>query len=206
MYSVNEVFYSVQGEGERAGSANVFVRLSGCNLRCDIEAGERSPGGFACDTEFVSGRALSGAALLNEVERVVGKVRQRPGVIFTGGEPALQLKPDLVANLKAHGYAPICIETNGTVDVEPLGLDWVSCSPKVAEHALKLRRADELRYVRHYGQGVPQPSIAAAHHFLSPAFDGDQLDPQTLRWCIELVKQNPTWRLSVQQHKVWRVR
>jgi organic radical activating enzyme len=111
----------------------------------------------------------------------------------------------LVQACKAAGYA-LAIETNGTVNLDGLGLDWICVSPKVAEHALKQRTAQEVKYVRAYGQGIPKPTITAEHYVLSPAFDGDHLDPQTWRWCLQLCQTYPEWRLSLQQHKLWGVR
>lgn len=203
-YSVNEMFFSLQGEGARAGTPNIFVRFSGCNMRCDLSAGEKSPGGFACDTEFESGRAMKAAQIVASALKLAPKAGV--GVIFTGGEPALQLDKALVDSLRKAGFAPLCIETNGTIDVAPLGLDWISLSPKVAEHAVRVKRCDEIRYVRGNGQGLPRPSAQTTRKFISPAFSGDSLDADTLRWCIDLVKANPDWALSVQQHKTWGIR
>lgn len=195
--TVNEIFYSVQGEGARAGSANVFVRLSGCNLTCSKDG----PEGFDCDTEFASGRAIPLEELVAEVKRIGGPCRN---VIFTGGEPALQLTELVVAAFKAAGFV-VCVETNGTRKLPP-NIDWVSCSPKTAEHTLRLERVDELRYVRHVGQAIPRPALTATHYFVSPAWDGDRFPVENLAHCIALVKENPQWSLSVQQHKLWRVR
>lgn len=199
---MNELFYSLQGEGARAGSANVFVRFSACNLRCDVEPGELSPGGFACDTEFASGRQMTAGEIVAEALNLAGP---GVGVIFTGGEPTLQLDQDL-ADAFRQEFSPLCIETNGTADVSDLRLDWVTLSPKVAEHAVKVKAAKEVKYVRAYGQGIPRPSCSVLHKFISPAFEGGVLPDRTLRWCIDLVKKNPEWRLSVQQHQLWRVR
>lgn len=198
-YQVNEVFYSLQGEGARAGTANVFVRFSGCNLRC-----ARETHGFDCDTEFASGRRLGVAELIDEIRRAGGACRN---VILTGGEPLLQVDPALVAALRAMGFW-LAVETNGTRAV-PEGISWVSLSPKVAEHAIQAQRADEIRYVRAAGQGIPRPPqklAEGARLFVSPAFDGDQPDKAAFAWCVQLVKENPEWALSVQQHKAWCVR
>ena len=203
-YSVNEMFFSLQGEGARAGTSNVFVRFSGCNMRCDVKAGKRSPGGFACDTEFESGRAMSGADIIAYALKLAPE--GKAGVIFTGGEPALQLDKALVDSMRSAGFGPLCIETNGTVDVSALGLDWISLSPKVAEHAVRVKECSEIRYVRGYGQGIPRPSARAGKKYISPAFSGDSVDRDTLKWCIDLVKKNPGWALSVQQHKTWKIR
>ena len=198
------MFFSLQGEGARAGTSNVFVRFTGCNMRCDVKAGKRSPGGFACDTEFESGRAMSGREIVSYALRLAPK--GKAGVIFTGGEPALQLDRPLVEAFRDAGFHPLCIETNGTVDVSPLGLDWISLSPKVAEHAVRVKDCSEIRYVRGYGQGIPRPSATAGKKYISPAFSGDSVDRATLKWCIDLVKKNPGWALSMQQHKAWKIR
>jgi len=203
-YAVNEMFFSLQGEGARSGTPNVFVRFSGCNMRCDLKAGKRSPGGFACDTEFESGRPMTGGQIVTQALKLAPK--GAVGVIFTGGEPGLQLDRPLVDALRRKGFGPLCIETNGTIDLAPLGLDWISLSPKVAEHAVKVKECSEIRYVRGLGQGIPRPSAKARWRFISPAFAGDHLDRETLRWCVNLVKANPGWALSVQQHKSWGIR
>lgn len=233
-WRVNEVFYSLQGEGVRAGTPNLFIRFAGCNMRCDMEPGEKSPGGFACDTEFESGRSVT-LAELNEwctvallTTRVVEAMERGRGdknrgwIILTGGEPALQVDAEFCDYFHKLGYK-LAIETNGSIalptlcsdksligsggetDLE-LGLgnqllDWVTVSPKVAEHAIKQLYAHELKYVRGYGQGIPKTVVQAEHYLISPAFDGDRVHPKTLQWCIKLVLDSPSWRLSVQQHK-----
>lgn len=191
---VSEVFYSPQGEGARAGSANVFVRFQGCDLAC----------GF-CDTDFASGERLTAPQLAERVARLMPAPR---AVILTGGEPTLQYDQELHDALRGVGVETIAIETNGgTKPKAPV--DWVSCSPKVAEHVVARNFPDgvsELRYVRHAGQPLPQPSVAAQHYYLSPQFNGDRLDRESLEWCVRLVKEVPRWKLSVQFHKLWRVR
>jgi organic radical activating enzyme len=203
-YRINEIFFSLQGEGARAGTPNIFVRFSGCNMRCDLEAGKLSPGGFACDTEFESGHPMTAAQIATAALKLAP--RASLGVIFTGGEPALQLDRHLIDVLRKAGFSPLCIETNGTIDVADLGLDWISLSPKVAEHAVRVTSCSEIRYVRGYGQGIPKPRARAERRFISPAFSGDHVDQSTLRWCVDLVKANPEWALSVQQHKTWGIR
>ena len=200
-YTVNEVFYSIQGEGIRAGTANIFVRFTGCNLRCDVKKGPKSPGGFACDTEFESGRAITREELLEWVEKTNPDCRW---IIFTGGEPALQVDDALCSFLHNNDYS-LAIETNGTKEVCS-GIDWITLSPKVAEHAVKCMAPHEIKYVRGYGQSIPKPRAVSLHKLISPAFDGGELDSATIEWCVNLVKENPEWRLSVQNQKFWNER
>jgi len=195
-YLVNEIFYSLQGEGVRAGTPNLFLRLSRCNLACKVETH-----GFDCDTEFESGRWLT----IPEIAAEFRQLSESCGwVILTGGEPALQTDPELIEALHGAGYK-LAIETNGSVELPP-GIDWLTVSPKIAEHAVRQRTAHEVKYVRGYGQAIPKTVVQAEHYLISPAFDGPEVDPRTLDWCIRLCKENPPWRLSVQQHKLWSVR
>jgi organic radical activating enzyme len=195
-YRINEIFHSLQGEGVRAGTGNLFLRFSRCNQRCTVETH-----GFDCDTEFEAGRELSPKRILAELRAACPSC---DWVILTGGEPALQLDDELIAALHGAGYR-LAIETNGTIALPP-GLDWITVSPKVPEDQLRQTTANEVKYVREFGQDLPVTRVQADHYLISPAFEGDQLDPRTLAWCIQLVKQNPPWRLSVQMHKSWGIR
>ena len=195
-YAVNEIFYSLQGEGVRAGTPNLFLRFAGCNLTCKQETH-----GFDCDTEFVSSRKMT----IEEIKAdLLDLSRDCKWVILTGGEPALQIDEELVEGLRGDGYK-LAIETNGSVEL-PHGLDWITVSPKVAEHAIRQRTAHEVKYVRGYGQGIPKTVVQAEHYVISPAFNGMDLDRKTLDWCIRLARENPPWRLSLQQHKLWSIR
>ena len=190
-YKVNEIFHSLQGEGVRMGTANFFIRFSGCNLQCRKESE-----GFDCDTEFQSGITLTTEEILRELQKLSTNCEW---IILTGGEPTLQVDDGLLNSLKSSGYK-IAIETNGTRPVSPL-IDWICVSPKSAEHTLRQPTAHEVKYVRRYGMGIPQTTIKADHYLISPAFDSDHLSDENLRWCIELVRKNPPWRLSLQTHK-----
>ena len=202
-YWVNEIFYSLQGEGLRAGTANVFVRFKGCNLKCSEAPGPKSIGGFDCDTEFESGVAMSAVDIVSAASAACGS--DSGNVIFTGGEPAVQLDRGLVEAFKSSKWYTV-IETNGSIDVSGLGLDFICVSPKVAEHCVRQLTADEVRYVRGAGQGLPKPACDAGAKLLSPAFNGLESDTGAIRTCVDLVKKHPEWRLSIQQHKMWGIR
>jgi len=195
-YTVNEIFYSLQGEGVRAGTANVFVRFTGCNQTCAVETH-----GFDCDTEFASGRKLVLSELVAEVREIAGSCRW---IVLTGGEPALQIDQDLLLAFHEAGFK-IAIETNGSLAL-PAGIDWITVSPKVAEHAIRQRFAHEVKYVRNFGQGIPKPVVESEHKLISPASSAQGIDRKALEWSIQLVRDNPPWRLSIQQHKIWNVR
>lgn len=212
-YTINEIFWSPQGEGMRAGQMSAFVRFTGCNLRCTMEPGPRSPGGFDCDTEFMSGRKMTLESIVAEVRDACGlpadyfasHTIDRPWVVFTGGEPGLQVDKALVHAMQEAGFC-CAIETNGSIDLTGLGLDWITVSPKVAEHAVRQPFANEVKYVRGYGQALPKPACKAEHKLISPAFNGLTIDRKALEWCLNLIKEDPSWRLSVQMHKAWSVR
>lgn len=195
-YRINEIFYSLQGEGVRAGCPSLFLRFSKCNLLCTVASH-----GFDCDTEFESGREMT-------VEEIVTELRQCSSdckwVVLTGGEPALQVDPGLIERLHSAGFK-LAIETNGSREL-PDGLDWITVSPKVAEEEIRQRTATEVKYVRAVGQKIPETVVQAQHYLISPAFEGDHLEAKTLEWCLGLVQKHPRWRISVQQHKGWGVR
>lgn len=192
---ISEIFYSIQGEGQRVGTANIFIRTQGCKAKNACFAM-----GIKCDTEFESGREYDIKELYNEIKKYDCK-----NIIWTGGEPAQQLTDDIVQFFKEKGYYQ-CIETSGLFPVSHL-LDFVSVSPKVAEHVIKknFEKVNELRYVRHKGQDIPKPSIEADNYFVSPHSDGFNLNFDNIKHCLNLVKENPKWKISIQMHKIYSV-
>lgn len=194
LYKVNEVFLSVQGEGERSGKLSVFVRLSGCNLSCTKESA-----GFNCDTEHEHYRELSAEGVVDEVVKV-GK--RCVWVVLTGGEPGLQVDELLVNTLKAAGFM-LAIETNGTVEL-PGGIDWVTVCPKPGT-VVRQTVCNELKVVLAHGQELPHSTIdnvLAPCYVLSPAFEGNELPRENLEWCMAVMEREPRWRLSPQLHKL----
>lgn len=186
---VNEIFYSLQGEGARIGEPSIFIRLAGCNLTC-----------LFCDTEFESFNEMGLKEIEKEISTFDGK-----WIIWTGGEPSLQLTGDTVEYFRSKGYKQ-AIETNGSKKLD-FTLDWVCVSPKVAEHVLRqnFSKVDELKYVISSGKAIPRPSIEAGHYFLSPMSNGDKINEKNLQYCIELCLKNPEWKLTLQNHKIWNV-
>ena len=196
MYKINEIFYSLQGEGFHTGTPAVFVRFSGCNLRCTF-----------CDTQHQAGKMMSSHEIVDEVNNYP----LAPLVVLTGGEPSLFIGEAFVTELKQKTGKTIAIETNGTRPL-PNNLDWVTFSPKSAFEGgdLKpcvLRHCDELKVVC-LGQDVTQyDGIEAKHRFLQPCFCEDEVQRKAnMKACVEAVLQNPDWRLSLQTHRILNIR
>lgn len=192
MYRINEIFYSLQGEGFHTGKPAVFVRFSGCNLRCAF-----------CDTQHQDGKLMS----LQEIVDEVNKYPNVPLLVLTGGEPSLFIDEDFVAELKQKTGKAIAIETNGTRPL-PKNLDWVALSPKSAFEGgdvepCILRSCDELKVV-FLGQDLAQyDTIEANHRFLQPCFcENETMRQANMKACVDAVMQNPGWRLSLQIHRV----
>lgn len=230
MYRVNEIFYSIQGEGVNAGEPMVFVRFAGCNLECSKENE-----GFDCDTEWRYGQRMTADQIRQEViaclKDVIGAnwrhFEASPRwVLFTGGEPTMQLDCKLLTLFKPHHGQRfrIAVESNGMFVVEDYAglIDHLTVSPKVPFDKLKQRWANEAKYVLRYGQPAPTKVIHAEHYLLSPASElpdeevdrrtGDDLTgnckvmPLNIMWCIQQCMENPRWRLSCQQHHHWGIR
>lgn len=194
--NISELFYSLQGEGGRAGTPTIFIRLQGCKTKHACFTS-----GVLCDTEFESGKAYTIAELETELWRFAAR-----DITWTGGEPLDQLSEEIVAYFNQLGYHQ-SLETSG-LRPRVNGFDYITVSPKVAEHIVEKNfpnGVNELRYVRHKGQQIPAPSIAAERYYISPHSNGFEIDLENLQHCIELCKQNPSWSLSVQQHKLWKV-
>ncbi len=195
MYRINEIFYSLQGEGFHTGTPAVFVRFSGCNLRCAF-----------CDTQHQAGEMLS----LQEIVNEVNKYPNAPLLVLTGGEPSLFIDEAFVAELKQKTGKKIAIETNGTRPL-PSNLDWVTFSPKTAFDGgglepCVLTHCDELKVVW-LGQDLAQyDEIQANYRFLQPCFVEDmEQRAGNMQACIEAVKTYPNWRLSLQIHRVLQI-
>jgi len=204
MYSVKEIFYTVQGEGARCGRPAVFLRFAGCNLWSGLEKDRAQAICKFCDTDFIgtSGNGGGKFASADQLTRAVASIwpgGERRYVVCTGGEPLLQMDGALIRALHDLGFE-IAIETNGTM-LAPEGIDWICVSPK-ADAEQKLRTGDELKLVYPQKGGEPEKYIRQTfrHFFLQP-LDGPTRDMHTRQataYCLE----HPRWRLSLQTHKL----
>lgn len=186
--TVNEIFYSLQGEGGRVGEPSIFIRLTKCNLACSF-----------CDTDFANGDGMT----LDEILKAIG-VYPCKWIIWTGGEPTIQLKNEYLAFFRDHGYKQ-AIETNGTKPVPAL-IDYITCSPKVNYAKIKelIPKVNEIRIPLENGESLPDIDIfpKADKYFVSPIFDGDIPNQENINYCVEQVKTDPRWSLSLQMHKL----
>jgi len=186
--TVKEIFYSLQGEGGRMGEASVFIRLSRCNLACDF-----------CDTDFNNGNEMS-------LEDIVEAISIYPckWIIWTGGEPTIQLNDEHLRFFSKLGYKQ-AIETNGTRKVPSL-IDYITCSPKqkYEEVSSIIPFAHEIRIPVRKDDNIPDISNLpkADNYFLSPVFDGDKVNMENVNYCVDQIMRNPSWKLSLQIHKL----
>lgn len=195
MKKINEIFYSIQGEGFHAGTPAVFVRFSGCNLHCSF-----------CDTQHEQGTLMSDEAIIKEVEQYPARL-----VILTGGEPSLFVTSALIEKLHRVGKY-VAVETNGTHSL-PSSVDWITLSPKddfCPGAAIRLTRCDELKlvYNRQGEEAIERYTrFPATHYYLQPCDTGESgmsaaIMQETVRYCLA----HPHWNISIQLHKVLNVR
>ncbi len=203
MYSIKEIYFTLQGEGFHTGRPAVFCRFSGCNLWSGLEKDRSTAICQFCDTDFwgidgENGGKYQSENLATLIENL-WKGDDSPFVVFTGGEPLLQLDKKLIDEVHRKGFE-IAIETNGTI-LPPDNIDWICVSPK-ANSKLVLKFGNELKLV--YPQNNFDPSIFESlkfdHFFLQP-MDGIEIEKSTLE-CVNYCIKNPKWKLSLQTHKL----
>lgn len=193
-YRVNEIFYSLQGEGMHTGRAAVFVRFSGCNLRCPF-----------CDTDHTSHTDMTARQIVDSVM----EWRECGFVVLTGGEPALQVDDALVELLHSEGFC-VAMETNGTLPV-PSSVDWVTVSPKDmfvsgdGSSGKVVAKGDEIKVVF---DGENDPPLYGTiddgcYRCLQPCDTGDEEHNKAIvKRCVEYILKHPCWHLSLQTHKL----
>ncbi len=210
-YTVKEIFYTLQGEGRQAGRAAVFCRVSGCNLWSGREEDRSKAICQFCDTDFVGtgpdgGKFATAAELAARIAATwpAAATGGQPYVVFTGGEPLLQLDEPLIDALHALGFE-VAVETNGSLPA-PRGIDWICVSPKAGADWVQ-RSGHELKLV------YPQPTLLPGELPADLQFDHLYLQPmdsplqrQNTRAAIAWCMAHPAWRLSVQTHKVVNIR
>lgn len=208
MYTVKEIFYTLQGEGAQAGRAAVFCRFAGCNLWTGREQDRESAICTFCDTDFVGvgpdgGKFATADELAAAVAARWPVGDARPFVVCTGGEPLLQLDTAAIEAFHARGIE-VAVESNGTQPAPP-GIDWLCVSPK-AEAELVLESGNELKLVFPQELAPPEKfeSLGFEHFFLQP-MDGPDVERNT-RLALEYCLTHPRWRLSLQTHKLLGIR
>ena len=192
IYKIVEIFHSVQGEGVHAGIPHVFIRFGKCNLQCEW-----------CDTDFETFEEMTAEQILSQVSQYPSK-----RLILTGGEPMLNDLWPLQRLFKPRGYTLAC-ESNGTIEIPKGLLDWICISPKdqmYPQVKIRQRHGDELKCV-YVGQDLSMYDdlkLGFTHHFLQPCY----MENESVEWngknfalTETVVKENPTWRLSLQTHK-----
>ena len=208
-YSVKEIFYTLQGEGLRAGRSAVFCRFAGCNLWSGREQDRASAICRFCDTDFVGTDGTLGGKFAQAAELAARIAAQWPAgqgqryVVLTGGEPLLQVDAALLDALHAQGFE-VAVETNGSI-AAPAGIDWICVSPKAGAPLLQTQ-GQELKLV------WPQPGLDPAElgrldfaHFLLQPMDNPAQAANT-QACIAYCQAHPQWRLSLQTHKILEIR
>ena len=191
---VNEIFYSIQGEGMNTGRPAVFVRLAGCNLKCPF-----------CDTDFSKSEDMTVEQIVDEVCRIGNRCKF---VVITGGEPTIQNCVQLIDTLHLAGYE-VAMESNGTRR-PPYNVNYLTLSPKasyVSNGQPIVKKCAELKVVF---DGEHEPSdfgISALHYYLQPCDTGDaERNKEIMNQCVEYIKENPKWRMSLQTQKILNVR
>ena len=208
-YAVKEVFYTLQGEGQRAGRPAVFCRMAGCNLWNGREEDRGTAVCQFCDTDFVGTDGVRGGKFAQATELAALAASLWPEgqghryIVITGGEPMLQIDQPLIDALHAQGFE-VAVETNGSI-AAPTGIDWICVSPKAGAPLLQTS-GQELKLV------WPQPGLDPAElgrldfeHFLLQPMDNPAQAANT-QACIAYCQAHPQWRLSLQTHKILEIR
>lgn len=209
-YTVKEMFYTLQGEGAQAGRAAVFCRFAGCNLWSGREEDRADAVCKFCDTDFVGTNGTGGGKFktAESLAQAISATYEgnagagKPYVVFTGGEPVLQLDKPLIDAVHALGFE-IAVETNGTLPV-PEGVDWICVSPKFGSELVQTSGQELKVVVPQLGQNLDALSKLDFQHFFVQAMDDAEpaRKSRNLQAAINTCLEQPKWRLSVQTHKV----
>lgn len=190
---VREIFYSIQGEGTRQGTASIFIRLANCNLNC-----------WFCDTDWSYGIEMT----VEEIKKEISQYKTNE-IVWTGGEPTLQLTNEILKQFPEYYH---CIESNGTNEIPSL-INYIVIAPKDAPLHESIKRVDEIRIPLSVIDKSPKITDLpkADNYYISPLFLGKkkerfELDMDNVNHCVNFIKENPEWKLSLQVHKLINVR
>jgi len=199
---VKEIFYSIQGEGAKRGQPAVFVRVAGCNLWSGREEQRKDAICQFCDTDFLGGTRMMPVEIVREVIKVWPSGCGRPSVVFTGGEPLLQVDAFALESFQIRGFHT-AVETNGTVRV-PDNIDWLTVSPKAGTELHETALAgDELKVVWPQELDLRElRKLQFSHFWLQPKWVPCAADVyEHERQCIEKCLADPRWGLSLQEQR-----
>jgi organic radical activating enzyme len=192
-YKINEIFQSIQGEGSMVGNLCVFIRFSKCNMSCSF-----------CDTDFNQYEEMTAQEIFQEVKDYKAKT-----IVFTGGEPMLQLDNELLNKFSILEYIT-CVETNGSISCEGLAIDHITVSPK--DHARwEQKRGHDLKHLISEDSLNILPSIERDtnfnNYYVQPIDENDnELTDLNIKRCLDLIELNPNWKISLQIHKILKVK
>ncbi|MBK7095549.1 MAG: 7-carboxy-7-deazaguanine synthase [Saprospiraceae bacterium] len=199
-YKIKDIFYSIQGEGFNMGKPAIFIRFSGCNLWSGSEKDRENAVCKFCDTDFKGTDGENGGIYspVYLLKKIIALSSNCKFLIFTGGEPLLQLDEHLLSYLNKHDYF-MAVETNGTIKA-PDHLDWITVSPKYGSELVQ-KSGNELKFVFPQTGFAPEQfqDLDFQHFFLQPKYD-ENLENNTSK-SLEFCLKNPKWRLSLQTHK-----
>jgi organic radical activating enzyme len=181
-YKINEIFYSIQGEGFHTGTPAIFIRFAGCNLNCPW-----------CDTDFSIKEELNWEQMVERFKNIDCNY-----IILTGGEPSYQNIDSLINDLQSFGYC-VAVETNGFNFSALCRADWITFSPKDTTKNYGERYWNELKIVYTEQDMEPYKKYMTTYNYIQPC---DIKGKMNIEKCVEFVKNNPKWRLSCQIHKL----
>ena len=209
-YLIKEIYYTIQGEGQNIGRPAVFCRFSKCNLWSGKEVDRDKAICKFCDTDFLGVNGENGGEYKNaeDLAQKIDKLWPNTSnkfVVFTGGEPLLQLDLALISSIKKHNFE-IAVETNGTISA-PEGIDWLTVSPKLGSKLVQ-KSGSELKVV------IPQDfnlkefeNLDFKHFLLSPMItDSESINKRNIQIALDYCLKNPQWKMTYQCHKIWNIR
>ncbi len=206
-YSIKEIYYTIQGEGQNIGRPAIFCRFNICNLWSGREQNREKAICKFCDTDFIGTDGAHGGEYIdaNELSETIKTLwlgNGTPFVVFTGGEPLLQLDKELIDSIKKLDFE-VAVESNGTIKA-PHGIDWLTISPKYGSKLVQTS-GSEIKIV--YPQDIDLEEMGTLDFqffLLSPLItDKEDENRKNLKLVSDYVLAHPKWRMTYQSHKIW---